>query len=151
MSALEPPRLALTLLHRFGPDNEALAGDLVEEFDRRRSRLWFWRQVVAAIAIAGFRRPQEIRPLHLVDQRITPLRTLPSRALVPLNTLNLTASPIHGYGGLSIVFIVMLATIVQPALWTLAMIAVLLGIICGVTLITVRRRRRAAAMSSLEL
>lgn len=151
MTSLEPPRLALALLHRFGPDNEALAGDLVEEFQHRRSRLWLWRQILAAIVIAGFRRPQEIRPLHLVDQRITPLRTLQSRTLVPFTSLNLTASPIHGFGGLSIVFIVMFATIVQPALWTLAMIAVLLGVICGVTLIKFRRRRRAAALSGLGL
>jgi hypothetical protein len=39
-------------------NHEALAGDLLEEYSRRRSDTWYWRQVLAAIAAdfsTGFR------------------------------------------------------------------------------------------------
>ena len=36
-----------------GSKNEALAGDLLEEFKRRRSVAWYWRQVLGAIFV-GF-------------------------------------------------------------------------------------------------
>jgi hypothetical protein len=139
MTSKEPPRLALALLHRFGPDNEALAGDLVEEFQRRRSRLWLWRQVIAAIAIATFRsRPLEIRPLHLVDKRITPLRVI-EKNLRPIHNINLSGSPLPGIGGLSIIIVVLFATVMQPALWTLAMIALVAGVACGFVKIKLRQ------------
>jgi hypothetical protein len=45
------PRVATWLLHRFssGPHGEAIAGDLIEQYARRPSRLWYWRQVLSAI------------------------------------------------------------------------------------------------------
>jgi hypothetical protein len=43
--------LALTILHRV-IRNEALAGDLLEEFDGGRSSFWLWRQVLAAVCIS---------------------------------------------------------------------------------------------------
>lgn len=45
------PRLATWLLVRFssGPHNEAIAGDLMEQYAVRQSRLWYWRQVLSAI------------------------------------------------------------------------------------------------------
>jgi len=39
-----PPRLATALLRRFGPHNEALAGDLREAYLAGKSTLWYWRQ-----------------------------------------------------------------------------------------------------------
>jgi hypothetical protein len=47
------PALALWLIRHAcpGPDNEALIGDLLERFREGRSRDWFWRQVVVAIAV----------------------------------------------------------------------------------------------------
>jgi hypothetical protein len=48
-----PPALALWLLRHAcsGLHKEALTGDLLEQFQERRSRVWFWKQVVVAIAI----------------------------------------------------------------------------------------------------
>ena len=66
MKPRHTPRLALALLGRFVPDSEPLAGDLVEQFEGR-STLWFWVQVLAAIAAARRVRTAEIRPLHLVE------------------------------------------------------------------------------------
>lgn len=45
---MEPPRLAAAVLHQL-LGSGSLAGDLAEEFARRQSRMWYWRQVLAAI------------------------------------------------------------------------------------------------------
>ena len=47
-----PPALARWLLERLGSTDEALVGDLLEEYLRRRSRTWYWRQVLMVI-LAG--------------------------------------------------------------------------------------------------
>jgi hypothetical protein len=53
MSQIQPPSLAASLLQHClpGKDNEALAGDLLEEFRAGRSASWYWHQVISAIAI----------------------------------------------------------------------------------------------------
>jgi len=48
-----PPRLARLLLDWLAPGNEALRGDLDEEFAAGRGSAWYWRQVVATIALEG--------------------------------------------------------------------------------------------------
>ncbi len=49
----EPPRLAAALLRHL-LHSDSLAGDLAEEFGRRQSRLWYWRQVLAAISVRAW-------------------------------------------------------------------------------------------------
>jgi preprotein translocase subunit SecY len=49
MRSTQPPRLATWLLTRVGRKNEALVGDLVEEYQRGRSAAWYWRQALTAI------------------------------------------------------------------------------------------------------
>src|SRR5689334_6569358 len=53
MRASRPPALATWMLEHLvlASDNNALAGDLVEEFKRSGSTRWYWRQVISAIAI----------------------------------------------------------------------------------------------------
>ncbi len=46
---MKPPRVATWLLERLGPTDEGLAGDLLEEYARRGSTFWFWRQVIMAV------------------------------------------------------------------------------------------------------
>ena len=47
-----PPKVANWLLERFDAD-EALIGDLAEEYGRDHSRAWFWRQTVVAVIKKG--------------------------------------------------------------------------------------------------
>lgn len=56
MRAVNPPRIATWALHHLaGEGNDALAGDLLEEFRSGRSAEWYWRQVLACIAISNKR------------------------------------------------------------------------------------------------
>lgn len=52
-----PPRLAAWMLNHLTPParDEALAGDLLEDFRAGRSSAWYWRQVFAAIAFQWLR------------------------------------------------------------------------------------------------
>jgi hypothetical protein len=51
MTVTDPPRLATWLLQRFswGPRGESLVGDLLEQYQQKRSSVWYWRQVVTAM------------------------------------------------------------------------------------------------------
>ncbi|HEX8711896.1 MAG TPA: hypothetical protein VF730_08490 [Terracidiphilus sp.] len=57
MKQSDPPRAATWLLQHLaaGERNEALAGDLLEEFRSGRSGGWYWRQVLAYVAITNTR------------------------------------------------------------------------------------------------
>jgi hypothetical protein len=48
----KPPRIAFALLQRHA--SHELVGDLTEEHLRGRSRLWFWRQTMCALALIAF-------------------------------------------------------------------------------------------------
>jgi len=55
MKVSKPPGLATWMLEHLalGTDTDALAGDLLEELEHRRSAGWYWRQVLMAIFV-GF-------------------------------------------------------------------------------------------------
>ena len=57
MRKAAPPLVAAWLLEHLtiGPRNEALVGDLCEEFRSGRSTGWYWRQVTLAIAVGIYR------------------------------------------------------------------------------------------------
>lgn len=60
------PHVATTLLDRLAPDQDAMVGDLLEAFHAGRSRAWFWRQVVIAVAVATARDIRDHAPRVLV-------------------------------------------------------------------------------------
>jgi hypothetical protein len=49
----QPPVAATWLLKHLACENEALAGDLMEEYRKGRSTAWYWRQVLIAIAVGS--------------------------------------------------------------------------------------------------
>lgn len=134
-----PPQLAVALVERFVSD-PALAGDLIEEFQRGRSARWFWWQALVAIA-ASSRMPDELRPLRLVD--LPPLETL-ERALAMsrrVQPVNLTASPVHGVGGLGLLVLAFLVTMIVPGLWWALLASMLAGCALGGVMIAIDRRK----------
>ena len=53
MKTTKPPALATWLVEHAcpGPPNEALAGDLAEQFSQGRSSYWYWRQALVAVLL----------------------------------------------------------------------------------------------------
>ena len=47
----KPPFLATLILVRLGAAEEALVGDVLEEYRRGRSRAWYWSQALASVAL----------------------------------------------------------------------------------------------------
>ncbi len=78
MRRTNPPFFATWVLEHLTPGdrNNALSGDLLEEFRSGRSTSWYWRQVLSAVAINSAR---EIRS-HLFVFAFAALWTIPSRA-----------------------------------------------------------------------
>ena len=135
MTNAVPPRLAVALLRRFVHDNEPLAGDLLEGFAARQSRLWFWRQVLFAIAIRSFQRRDDERPLGLDGHSFVPARR--ERNVERSRRINLTASPLPDIGGLGLVLLIAVA---GPQVLWIFLPAILGGVAVGVTMAVVRRR-----------
>ena len=54
MTASRPPAIATWLLYHLvlGSHNEAVTGDLLEEFKNRQSVAWYWRQAIWAILLS---------------------------------------------------------------------------------------------------
>jgi hypothetical protein len=124
MTSSRPPWLAVALLQRLGAD-PALVGDLVEEFERRRSRLWFWRQAGAAVLVSG--RARDVQP-H------------------PPTAVNLSVAPRgSAVGGVGLLAIAVLVSIVAPQMWWLAAIVVAGGIVLGTAMVMLGRSRQPPA------
>jgi len=51
----KPPSLANRIFERLGPGDDALLGDLLEEYGRGRSRAWYWSQVLASVVMYSTR------------------------------------------------------------------------------------------------
>ena len=135
-------RTPLNLIHRglarpscigLADRNEALAGDILEGFQLKQSRLWFWRELVGAILTGGFRRSIEVRPIKLVE-----FPSLPSAhedfaaKRIRLQTLGLSASPVNGISGWTIVTLIMLISALEPALWIMLVMGMGVGIAIGI-------------------
>lgn len=111
---MRKPSIAVALLQLFCRD-EALVGDILEEFERRQSRAWLWRQAGAAVLFG--------LPYGMV-RRERHTRKMP----MPI-------------GGLGLIAIVALITIVSPGTWWLGVLGVGGGLALAVALALVRRRR----------
>src|SRR4029077_13909411 len=100
MTKVRPPVLAPWLLPHAARRNDALVGDLFEEHRRRRSDVWYWRQVLTAVVVSLSREA-------LLVLAVVALFLIGSRFSVPgtrADTLTLLASRAAGtpFGLLSI-------------------------------------------------
>jgi hypothetical protein len=66
----KPPAIAMVFLTRLGPQDDAVVGDIVEEYGTGRSRWWLWQQVVAAV-VFGALRTMRARPLRTAGAVVT--------------------------------------------------------------------------------
>jgi hypothetical protein len=146
MTRLEPPTLATALLHRLALDNEPLAGDLVEEFQRRRSRLWLWRQLIVALAMQALYAPHPPVALNLTPVDPVVAEWLMSKKLDKKKTVNLTGTGVEGIGGLTMVILGFMMATVIPAIWWF----VFGGILAGFALGVVKLRSRSFAHLNTE-
>jgi hypothetical protein len=134
------PRLALALLERLVPDSAPLAGDLVEELERRRSRVWFWWQVLAAIATTRLQRSGEIRPLRLVEFQPADAVERSRKWSVRFRPVNLAASPLPDVGGLGLVVLGFLLTSLAPGAWWLLLASTVPGALLGIAIIAIHAK-----------
>ena len=115
---MREPSVAVALLQLFCRD-DALAGDILEEYEHRRSRAWLWRQVGVAVIFS--------LPYGMVrHERTSPKMPMP-------------------IGGLSFVVLVALITIVAPGAWWLVAMGAAGGILLAVVLVAIARRRPVSA------
>jgi len=65
MNRRNPPPVARWMLEHLtlGADSDALTGDVLEEFLSGRSRFWYWRQTLAAIALGFLREVRRRRSI----------------------------------------------------------------------------------------
>jgi hypothetical protein len=143
MSGGHPPRLAVMLLRRFLDDNEPLVGDLLEGFSVRQSRLWFWRQVLVALAMRAFQPRDQQSPLGLAE-RSTFVPADARRKLKPAWQINLSASPLPFIGGHGLAALGVHATLVRPELWWGLLLGMVGGVAIGLTRTIVGRRAALA-------
>ena len=67
MKSAKPPVVPTWLLERIGSDsNDAVLGDLIEQYGAGRSRFWYWRQALATVLFSATR---DIRAYKLLAFR----------------------------------------------------------------------------------
>ena len=134
------PFVASMLLRFVASEHPSLAGDLEEERRAGRSTIWFWRQLLEAVAFTAWKK-RRVRPTVVRLVTTTPYnrpdRTVP---MVDPATINLSGTKVRSVGGLGLLAMVVLVSIVMPQAWVLVAAGLSGGIIVGVFL--VRRRRR---------
>ena len=84
MTPRKPPALATWLLTRAARGNDALIGDLLEEFRSGRSRPWYWSQTLRALATTRWQ--EAVLAIAIVG-----LYTLGSYVLLPGTSASLLA------------------------------------------------------------
>lgn len=135
MSTHRAPRLAVALLNWLLPEHEPLTGDLLEEFQRRRSRLWFWRQTIAAVVVSRRASRRQLTTVRLSDKPL-PLRYDEIRL-----PIRLSASPFPIAGGLGIASLGVVVAMYRPGAWWFLIVAVAGGLVLGVVKVLLARRR----------
>jgi uncharacterized protein (TIGR03435 family) len=146
-------RLAIALLERLVPDSGPLAGDLLEQFARRRSLVWLWWQVLAVAATPLVDRSDEIRPLKLVDLQPADAIERSRRLSLKAMQVNVTPTPLHGIGGVTLAVVLVVLAEIASLLWWVVLASIVVGTALGLLLIRRHRggfsRQRALVFEGL--
>jgi hypothetical protein len=134
------PRLAHALLNRLALDNEPLAGDLLEEFHRRQSRVWLWRQLLYAFVRQALYAPHPPVALQLEPFDPVVAEWLMEKRLEKKRRVNLTGTGVEGIGGLTMVILGFMVSMVVPAIWWFVVGGMFAGLLCGLALVKTHQR-----------
>ena len=134
------PRLAHALLNRLALDNEPLAGDLAEEFHRRRSRYLALAAAGVRVCAAGAVRPHP--PVALKLEYFDPVvaEWMMEKRLEKKRRVNLTGTGVEGIGGLTMVILGFMVSMVVPAIWWFVVGSMIAGLLCGAALVKFQRQ-----------
>jgi hypothetical protein len=162
MKRADLPSIATLLLSFVASEQPALAGDLTEELRAGRSRRWLWTQLIGAVLVVAWnkRRSQPVvvrlvteTPYDRPDRSIGQPRGRPARCqedslrrhgLLDPAMINLSGTNVRSVGGLGLLAMVVLTTVVMPQTWLLAATGLAGGIVVGIVLV---RRRRDVGLS----
>ena len=132
--------MATWLMRRAGPPDEALAGDLLEEYRHGRSKLWYWREVLVAVTVAQSRAFG------------SGLRGM-TRSLTAGWTVQVSPKRLIVTGTFFVVLVALVAT--ESAFWrfvgTMMIVAPVVASSLVVTVIMIRRREVALYRASAAL
>ena len=145
MTGPRPPKLAEALLNRLALDNEPLAGDIIEEFRRRNSRFWLWRQLIAALVMQALYAPHPPVALNLTPTDPVVAEWLMWKRLDRKRRVNLTGSGVEGIGGLTMVILGFMMSTVIPAIWWFVVGGIGAGLVLGIVML---RSRRVACLNT---
>ncbi|HJQ63761.1 MAG TPA: hypothetical protein VJ834_12945 [Burkholderiales bacterium] len=140
MTTAQPHRLAMALINRLALDNEALAGDLLEEFRSGRSQLWLWSQLACAFARQTFYAPHPPVALNLTPIDPVVAEWLMEKRLYKRRTVHLTGTQVEGIGGLTMVILGFMVTSVIPAIWWFVLGGLVAGVVCGVAMVNIQKQ-----------
>ena len=140
MTKHEPSERALAVLNRLALDNPPLAGDLLEEFRRgNRSPLWLWHQLLQAMLRKELYAPHPPVALNLTPIDPIVAEWLMAKRLYKPKRVSLTGTGIEGIGGLTMVILGFMVTMVIPAIWWFVVGGLAAGAVCGVMMVKLQR------------
>lgn len=143
MTRNQPSSLTRSILRFVESGNEALAGDLAEEWRAGRSRRWLWSQLARAVVATALQN----RASAATARRAMAIGSGPADdrfRLIDPATMNLRGMRVAGVGGGGLLGVVMLITIVMPQAWFVVVAGMAGGALIALTTI-VRRHDRGLA------
>jgi hypothetical protein len=114
MTRSEPSWLAAWLLRFVASEQEALAGDLLEERRRGRSRSWFWWQLLLAVGLTCWAKRKPVPVVMALADLSIDDRHGPAFGLLDPAPMQLSGRRLRGVGGSGLLGTILLITLVLP-------------------------------------
>lgn len=137
MTLEQPPAIASWCLVHLSDPDEGLLGDLFEEYQRRQSPGWYWRQVAIAI-VAGFARNVWNHRLETTQAALTVVAALGVGARAVIEPLLQLSGALFGRG-----WSLPPASWTDPFMWMAAVLWFVAAVAVGMMLARLHPARRA--------